>query len=219
MKRRVRDADCSDLRLRETYRRSFISQVHTLIAEGHERLPRTDIGSMEEPAITGELVRAIRQYQESSGAPAWCNRLAIHDDPPVNLPGRTGTRRPRVDIEVERCGRGRRPRFQMEAKRLYSTRSAAEYTGDDGLGSFVAGRYAAGHTDAGMLGYAQCEQPADWAKRIGEMLSKRAHKLRLKGDTPWEPTAFDTRLQASYRSSHRRNHEDIDVFHILLDCR
>ena len=92
-----------------------------LIAMGYQELHTEDFANSQEPEITGELVRTMREIQERKSAPSSVASYPIHDDPPLNVPGKRGKNRPRVDIEFERVARGMRPRLRFEAKRLRKT--------------------------------------------------------------------------------------------------
>jgi hypothetical protein len=181
-------------------------------------LDRSVLRDQEEPAITGFLVQEMRRYIESPQAPSWAVRFAVHDDPPINHPGTAGKRRPRVDIEMERIQQGPRPRFQFEAKRLYTRNSVREYLGEDGLLSFLAGRYAAEHQDAGMIGYVQVPPVRDWIGRIQERMERSRKDLSLEdeGDA-WQSRA-DPQLQSSYSSFHLRLGRPIRIHHTFLEC-
>ena len=93
----------------------FVSRCHELLAAGYARLDRSVLQHEEEPAITGFLVRELRNFVESPEAPAWAARFAVLDDPPLNHLATAGKSRPRVDLEFEITQRGPRPRFQFEA--------------------------------------------------------------------------------------------------------
>ena len=200
------------------YRQSFVRRVHQLIAAGHSRLEWTNLRDQEEPTITGLLVKEMRQYIESSRAPSWAATLAVHDDPPIEYAGKVGRARPRVDIEFERIQPGPRPRFQFEAKRLNRAESVGEYLGKDGMGSFLSGRYAAKHGEAGMLGYVQLQPAQTWIVKIQRRMeeSRKALYLDMEGDI-WQ-LRTDPWFENSYSSFHRRPGRPIRIHHIFLEC-
>ncbi len=149
------------------YRLAFIKQCHQLLELGYCRLDRKTLAFADEPSITGELVRAMKEAQEVEDAPAFTRFLFVADDPPQNSLGKFGKRRRRVDIEFEFAPRkGKRPRFHFEAKRLYKSASISDYLGPDGLGCFLAGHYAKDQDAAGMLGYVQTESINIWSKKL-----------------------------------------------------
>lgn len=142
----------------------------------------------------------------------------ISDDPPQNVPGRFGKRRPRIDIEFVRVIRGRRPRFHVEAKRLYRAGAVNEYFGDEGLGMFVAGTYAADEISAGMLGYVQTEDSQAWLARLTSGCVSRATQLRIC--ETFRPASDCQDIAAVQISCHERASEAlgrIDIYHLLLE--
>ena len=73
---------------------------------GYARLTPENFATSEETVITGELVRAMYDVMESADAPSWFVHYELpKDDHPMNVPGRQGKSRPRIDIEF-------RPKFQ-----------------------------------------------------------------------------------------------------------
>ena len=164
------------------YRRAFARNCMVLIVRAHGTLDTVSLRKAEEPDITGELVRKTRDLLESAGAEPWMEDLEILDDPPQDLPGRYGKRRPRIDIEFVQIERGRRPRFHIEAKRLYRSDSASEYFGAEGLQMFVSGHYASGWPSAGMLGYVQTDNCTDWLAKLAIGFANRRTELRVCGD-------------------------------------
>jgi hypothetical protein len=192
--------------------------AHELIAMGHQGLCAEDFENSQEPEITGELVRVMREVLERDTAPSWAEYYAIHDDPALNVPGRRGSARPRVDIEFERISHGTRPRLRFEAKRLGRSHGVTKYLGAEGLGCFTSGKYPLTHPEAGMLGYVQSRDEAVWALRIETVLRRRPDTYYAVGDMLWEQHRVTPRLAYTYRSKHycQAAGEDIDIFHILL---
>jgi len=203
------------------YRSAFIRNCHILVLRGYEFIKAEDLSQAEETSITGELVRGIREVLESEDAEAWMQLFDVLDDPPQNVSGKWGRRRPRVDIEFVRLsGRGRRPRFHIEAKRLYRSDSVKEYFGEDGLGCFIAGRYAALEAAGGMLGYVQTDTSLEWLARLRTGFAERAETLRVaEGTTLAEAEGFQdlAPLQMSRHGREPAALGQIEVFHLLLD--
>ena len=121
---------------RENYRSAFRRQVFELLKWGYERLDFLGYQDSDEENITGELVKEIRNVTEDRSSPSWAWHFAIHEDPLINTNGRLGKWRLKLDIEFERTGTGKRPRYPFEAKRLRSKTHATigEYLGPEGLG-------------------------------------------------------------------------------------
>jgi len=204
--------------LRDFYQRSLRKHAHELIAMGYQELNAEDYANSEEPTITGELVRVMREILERETSPPWVEYYTIHDDPPLNVPDREGKRRPRVDIEFERVNRGLRPRFRFEAKRLGRHHSVGPYLGDDGLGCFTSGRYPLTHPEAGMLGYIQSDDEASWAAKIEAALRRAPTIYLTTEDKLWEKNQISPQLVFTYRSRHNcpAVAEELYIFHILL---
>lgn len=206
----------------QNYLRGFITQVHQLVAAGYEKLTPTHLATKEETVITGLLVIAIRQIIEGEDGRPWAWRFAIHDDPPIDTgDGREGKERSRLDIQFERTQAGKHPRFQFEAKRLnHRSDSVAKYVGEDGLGAFVSGMYAATEHTTGMLGYVQSQAPSDWVPKIVAKLERNraSYGLPEVGDA-LIPVEFAATSLSSYESVHRRpTSSSVRVIHTFLAC-
>src|ERR1039458_4024024 len=167
---------------RALYRLAFIRNCHRWLATGYTMLNVRSLSRVQEPAITGELVRAMKKAKLKADAPTWMIRMYVADDPPVNAPGRLGKQRRRVDIEFERSERGLTFHFHCEAKRLYRSDSVAEYLGEEGLGMFLAGEYARDENVGGMLGYVQSEGTAEWMPRLEAALANGHAKYAVTSD-------------------------------------
>lgn len=202
------------------YRLAFIRKCHILVLRGYEIIKGEDLSDAEETSITGELVRGVREVLESEEAEAWVQLFEVYDDPPQNVPGKLGRSRPRVDIEFVRLsGRGRRPRFHIEAKRLYRSDSVNEYFSGDGLGCFIVGRYAADEAAGGMLGYVQTDTALKWSDRLRAGFTEKTETLRVvRGTTLAEASGLQD-LGSIQVSRHRREPAtlgQIEIFHLLL---
>ena len=203
------------------YRLAFVRNCLILIVHARERLNTHSLATAEEPHITGELVKSAKVLLESPEVESWMEHIEVLDDPPQNAPNRYGKKRPRIDIEFVTTGRGRRPRFLIEAKRLYRSDSVSEYFGAGGLQMFVQGQYAAEWPSAGMLGYVQSATCATWLERLAVGLADRRTEIAC-GDTPeWKPAALgDQGLESVRVSRHQRTLKHlghVEVFHLLLD--
>lgn len=194
-------ADTTDIRA--AYAAALRFHAHELIALGYERMDNPSYVKWEEPAITGELIRVMRELLESDEVPDWAVYYSIADDPPLNVAGKLGKSRPRVDIEFERSGvRGLRPRLRFEAKRLGKTsgHTVSAYLGADGMGCFISGKYPLTHDEAGMLGYLQSGSEKDWSDQIEGALSENADKYCVAPE-PYHQQKICT-LEHTYVSHH-----------------
>ena len=204
--------------LRDVYQRSLRTYAHELIAMGYQELHAAHFANSQEPEITGELVRVMREILERASSPFWAAYYTIHDDPPLNVPGKRGKKRPRVDIAFERVIRGMRPCLRFEAKRLGKNHGARRYLGEDGLGCFTSGKYPLTHPEAGMLGYVQSHNEAIWAAKIATTLRQAPDAYRIANNELWEHHHITPQLVYTYRSKHHCPDlgEDIHIFHTLL---
>ena len=200
------------------YRLAFVRNCLTLLLRGYARLNPSELQGAEEPHITGEIVRSVREVLEASDAVSWMQDFGILDDPPQNIHGKFGKYRPRIDIEFVQVVRGRRPRFHIEAKRLYRSGSVNDYFGAEGLGMFVVGTYAARETSAGMLGYVQTEDSQVWVGRLRSGFVSRTNQLRV---CETFRSAADCQDIATVQiSRHERVSKvlgRIDIYHLLLE--
>jgi hypothetical protein len=208
-------------RFRKEYTRSFLEAVHAVLYAAVKRLQRRALTGFDEVAITGELVRELNAVVQSPRAPTRGFFLSIHDDPPVYAGVKTGKRRPRVDIQIEKVSPGPRIRFSFEAKRLRkgSRSSRSKYIGKDGLGCFVSGRYAAHAPWGGMLGYVESGGMKAWIKSVGDAIA-RSRSLEYFLEDHWNSPDFPFQHAPCRCSRHRRQGQaDILVFHSFLDLR
>ena len=204
------------------YRLAFVKNCFVLVVRAYGTLATRSLKTAEEPHITGELVRSARTLIESDEAEPWMEHIELLDDPPQALAGRYGKKRPRIDIEFVRTGRGRRPRFHIEAKRLYRADSVNEYFGPGGLQMFIHGVYAGSWPSAGMLGYVQSNTCAIWLRRMASgFAARRIEICACEGFPDWDPVTWKgVGLDNVHTSHHERSLQDlgrIQIFHLLLE--
>ena len=185
---------------------------------GYQRLNSAKYRDRDEPEITGELARAVREAGEDPSAPRWTARYAVRDELPVKAPGRFGKHRKVVDIEFVRVQPGPRPRLLFEAKRLRDGSSVGQYVGKDGLGCFLSGDYALDQQEAGMLGYVQTDGEVAWAQRIRSRLEQKRDDCAIRRDGGWQAVAMAPGLRYTYRTRHDRKAvgSPITIYHVLL---
>lgn len=204
------------------YRSAFVRNCMALIVRSHSNVNRNSLQTAEEPHITGEIVKAARNLLEHENAEPWMEHLEVLDDPPQNLSDRYGKARPRIDIEFVQTMHGRRPRFHVEAKRLYRSDSVSEYFGAAGVQMFLDGTYASGWTSAGMIGYVQSETCSTWLGRLAHGLVTRRTQLKACADRPgletvgWIGDGLDS-VQSSCHDRTTTSIGQIELFHLLLD--
>ena len=203
------------------YRAAFARNCLSLLVRAHGQLSATSLRDAEEPHITGELIREAQEIIESDQAEEWMESLEIKDDSPQNAPGRFGKKRSRIDFEFVLVSRGRRPRFHIEAKRLYRSDSVNEYFGSGGLSMFVDATYAAEWPSAGMLGYVQSDTCAVWLSRLDAGLNVRLIPLRVCSPPPqwvsagWSGDGLNEVMTSCHDRSYK-NRGNIAIHHLLL---
>jgi len=193
------------------YRQRFLKDIHHLIGQGFQAISDSDLSEKEEPQLTGLLTTAIEAFLSDPRSPDWVDRYHIQDERHLNDSEREGKQRLRVDFEFSSSRHRPRPRFQIEAKRLRdpAVRSLQEYLGNDGLSSFLTGRYAAAEPWAGMMGFVQSGTLEKWSRDICRQLSAAAFRHEI----------LDPLLPDVYRSDHlRHNSDDLEVHHFFLSC-
>lgn len=203
---------------RALYSLAFIRNCHRWIAAGYAMLDAPSFSTAHEPAITGELVRTMKEAKLDADAPTWMIRMYVADDPPVNAPGRLGKQRRRVDIEFERSERGATFHFHCEAKRLYRGDSVREYLGDEGLGMFLKGEYGRDDASGGMLGYVQVHSISEWETRLRTALDNGCVQYAVTNDGAFGVAKLVPELSQICSSKHERPSvgRPILIFHTFL---
>jgi hypothetical protein len=202
------------------YWQGFRERVFKLVKMSYDLLDPTQYKNSEEPDISGELVKKMREITQSNTAPRWASHFSIHDDPPINSPRRLGKKRQRVDIEIERTRYGKHPRYSFEAKRLSGNRcTARQYFGSTGLGEFISGHYANDRDEAGMLGYVQSDTLETWAVKLEGKFRENKASLRVSPGHEWVPVRIIPDLSHCYHSKHDRPKvgRPITLYHLLLN--
>ena len=210
----------STQRQQDLYRPAFVHNCLLVLMHALKRLSDRQLSMEEEPTITGLIVASAKELIEMEDAEPWMEHVIVLDDPPQNDDtDRLGKGRPRIDIEFVETRKGLRPRFHVEAKRLYRSNSVTEYLGQSGLGMFVSGSYASDWPSAGMLGYVQTDTCATWLSAIERgMKAREMFKCGL-----WQSARWTTEgLQDVRESRHERVQKSlgtISLFHLLIDVR
>jgi hypothetical protein len=151
------------------------------------------------------------------------DHMEVLDDPPQTVAGRYGKNRPRIHIEFVRTGHGARPRFHVEAKRLYRSDSVNEYFGSGGLRMFVDGEYAGGWPSAGMLGYVQSDTRAVWLRRLASGFATRRVEICACEGSDWAPAGWQGEgLDGVHTSQHERRPQNlgqVQIYHLLTEFK
>lgn len=198
---------------------AFRIKAHILIDWGYRgALSRIRHDLHEETAITGYISGAITNRLRALDCPGWCENFVVKENSPVEMEGCEGKKRPLPDLVIEGTMQGR-PEYIFEAKRLKRNRfGAGEYLGEDGLGCFLSGKYAARYDEAAMLGYIQDDSPTDWQTHIQK-------KINQKKDLNLESLTQDVEIIAAFPDEWLTIHHrevigrSISIYHIFLDFR
>ena len=202
------------------FRQVFVARVHEVLEGGYRRLKANDYAKEEEPAITGELRKAMNGFLRDMSTPDWADYFSVHDDPPVDDGIKKGKLRNRIDIRVDSSTPRPGASFSFEAKRLARGFAVRAYLGEEGLGAFLCGEYAREEDDAGMLGYMQDDDAAYWSGQIVNTIQKAPGTHEVAGTDWWKPHSFPRGPQHVFVSLHNRSAvgRRITIYHTLLDC-
>lgn len=206
------------LELWRQYVSAFRRDAHQLLEWGYVDARAELSSDLDEPTITGLIAEAIRR-RLSGSAPRRYDRYFLADDLPQEGEQRTGIRRLRVDIVVERSGTRPRLHYIMEAKRLRrGSHSIGQYIGGDGLQRFLRGSYAANALEAAMVGYVQSESVETWAKQLEEASGLSTDNSLDVVERLWRLGPLGE-LKHRWSSTHMRSSgTEITICHILLAC-
>lgn len=206
------------------YREAFRKHCFELIHTGYRCLDPASLHDAEEPAVTGELIRAIQEGMDFPGCPEWYAQIAVKDNLPLNVSGKQGKNRPLVDMGFEHTSSRPRWRYLIEAKWVGKSKtslgSVKGYLGSEGIGCFLSGKYTVDNQQAGMLAYVHSDDEATWAQKIQACLEKMKQTLKIKNDdnpvwkkdTTQEP--FHAYISTHYAPAHAKI--PLNITHLLL---
>ena len=197
----------------------YREHIHTLLAWGYADSRHRVQLKHDETDITGFIAEAIQSRLEAPDSPLWCDQIGLKDDPPIPGGGRTGRKRWRPDLIFESVERRPRPKYHFEAKRLRKQQSIEEYLGEDGLLCFLTGKYAHESSEAGMLGYVQCDSINIWVRRLQLAIDQDHHdKNAFHLLPPQHATQVVDAFPQEWLSKHSRlTGKSIFIHHLLLD--
>jgi hypothetical protein len=199
------------------FRAAFRRHCHQFLDTGYrEALSRIQNEPDEETDVTGYICEALEDWFRKN--PKHSVGFFIKDDPPLRAVGKTGKRRSRTDIIIGYAA-GDRPEFFFEAKRLHRQKAkASRYTGSNGMGCFISGRYASRYTEAAMVGYVQTDTLVYWNCDLQKRVKDEAKQLKLVSSIA--NANFESAFPLEWSSTHSRDSKPpIELFHLLLDCR
>ena len=202
--------------LHQVYAKQLRVHAIKLIWMGHKRTNPALFTDAEEDNITGVLVQEIKRAIQDTDSPEWVDHYHVHEQVPQNIDAKLGKRRPKMDIEFERGGRGPQPRLGFEAKRLGPGNSVGNYLSDDGLGAFLSGYYPTTHGDAGMLGYVQDQSPAQWSVKLASAVVADPHRYKITSAGHWQSISIHSAAPAACTIHEDPHGKRLFVIHVLL---
>lgn len=202
--------------------------AHQLLAWGYADVRPRLAKAKDEYEMTGLLADGM---DARINAPQTADRFtlyAVHSEKPTSPSGELGLKRPRLDIQIERCGLRPKRYFTFEAKRLRDDLSSSvsvtmrHYLGVHGIRRFVSGRYAPESLEAAMLGCIQAHDAEFWFDQVGNAFDSDAtnggpmfasvgplRHANVIRDFPDERVSVHTRAPGV----------SIQIFHLFIDCR
>jgi len=209
-----------DIKYFGSFTQAFRKHVHTLLYWGYNgALSRITNDSHDETVLTGFICEGLKNKLRSFIVPDWCRYYAVFENRPEEKDGIAGKKRSLPDIVIEGTMQGR-PEFIFESKRLKGKDfGVAKYTGKDGMGCFIEGKYASRYDEAGMIGYVQGDSLPYWKSAIREKINKDSTDLKFI--SLQEKLGIIDELPDEWLSVHNRPdmNRPISIYHILFDFR
>lgn len=201
--------------------------AHLLLAWGYEDARSKFPDARDEYDLTGLLAEAMNARITHPGTSDRFLMYSVHNERPISPRSQRGKDRPKLDIQIERCGIRPRPVYTFEAKRLRDDEKAscsdslADYLGQQGVQRFVAGKYAAESAEAAMLGLIQAHTPEFWLQRVEQAFQddilSGGHRFRIL--EKFQRCSVVPQILNEGTSKHRRvTGSAIVLMHIVLIC-
>lgn len=200
------------------YASAFVLRCHELVGLGYRLLTPAHLSELEEENITGMVRRAMEAVLDAPDRPEWATLLMPVEEQPENVHGRTGRRRPRIDICITCINPRPATHFRFEAKRLHDTRSLTAYLGEDGMLAMLTGYYGDLRL-SGMIGYVQRGSCEDWSDRLKTRISADPAKYYAESPVQFTDLQFSI-CSPVFCSRHRCGdpHVQRQIAHTLLLC-
>ncbi|MGZ5442306.1 MAG: hypothetical protein ACXW5U_07995 [Thermoanaerobaculia bacterium] len=201
--------------------------AHQLLAWSYSDVRTKLATAADEYEITGLLADGIDARLLAEQTPERYLLYAVHNERPRSSGGQLGKARPKLDIQIERCGARSRPQFTFEAKRMRDdakTNASAtmrQYLGSEGIGRFSSGRYVPGAREVAMLGCMQAHDPDFWFQRLSDAFAAdgRGGRLALAVLRELTSAMIVPDLPNEWSSVHETSKGGvIRVFHVFIDC-
>lgn len=207
----------------ELYGEVFRLHSHQLLAWAYADMKLRLTPDMEEPDITGLLTQAIKfRLNYHPETPEEYFHYCPGDQVPISPRGELGNERLRLDITINRTGIQPQLAFIFEAKRLRTGGfPIGKYTGDGGMGDFIACRYGGEYPEAAMVGLFQNKHTLYWQQELNRAFEEDAVAAApcLAIQEGLSAIEILASLPGELQSTHKRaNGQNIRLYHIFLDC-
>lgn len=201
------------------YNRSFRRAAHQLLSWGHEDAKSYIQPNHLEEQITGFIVNAILKRLDDPLTPSKYRRYYVLEEDYVREGDGTGRGRQRLDIVVVSSTKLPRPAFVFEAKILRKNGfPIGLYAGSGGMQCFVKGEYACDYPCAAMVGYFQSDDADRWINELERVFNEDlTGELNIKQGLQKVEVLPNLTFERISRHS-RLDNNDIDIYHIFLDC-
>jgi hypothetical protein len=211
----------------DEYLATLREDAHLLLAWAYADARSMLPTARDEYDITGFLAEAMDRCINNPLTPERFSLYSVHNERPISPRSELGKDRPKLDIQIERCGARPKRYYTFEAKRLRdderatASNSLAKYLGDDGVGRFVAERYVRDSIEAAMLGCIQGHSPEFWLKLLEKAFAEDAASEhgRLNVVEGFKRCSIVVELPDEGSTIHRRASGSlIRLLHILISC-
>ena len=196
----------------------LIPQILKLLVETWQSFKKPT-NDEDEPKITNRFVKSM---QVRSAAEGLKFRVEAHVKELEHLDETTGKGFAEIDILVPhnydyRCY------FGIEAKKVNTTNAAGkweseagEYSGKNGMGCFVEGRYAPYQEHGGMVGYVMDGDCARARSKISDAITERAQELRVTVPLQVAESRHLPQLSIAFETLHALDRVTFTIHHLLL---
>lgn len=202
----------------ELFPHGLVPQILRLVVDTWGSFERPTYDE-DEPKITNRFVGALENERRR-------RRLRFRVMPHVKdvekLNRETGKGFVEIDIYVPH-GYDSRCYFGIEAKKLNTITSggkwasrAGNYTGKQGMGCFVDGRYAVSQLEGAMVGYVMDGDCGRAKAYIAECIERRAETLHAPVPCPLNPVHYLQDYPHAFETLHQLARGNFTLYHVLL---
>jgi len=211
----------------EDYAAAVRRDAHQLLAWSYADTKHMLIEAKDEYEITGLLSDGMNARIDSVETPERFTMYAVQNEKPTSPFGQKGKDRPKLDIQIERCGVRPKEYFTFEAKRMRDdslvskNKSMKEYLGSEGIDRFLSEKYSSESSEAAMLGCVQKHDPDFWLDEIGAAFLSEGLDGKIYAVKKFLlNTQVVSDLKFERLSVHQRvSGTTIGIYHLFIDCR